>query len=73
MPTQKKLYSSKTEYPLFTGKLLPSHKNSYSPKITLFTDENHEKTWFLELINKKTMKKRGFCELRFFKIAPTGG
>jgi hypothetical protein len=30
-----------------------------------------EKTWFLESINKKTMKKRSFCE-RFFKTAPTG-
>jgi hypothetical protein len=35
------------------------HENSSSPiklvKITLSKDENHEKTWFLEGVNKKNM------------------
>jgi hypothetical protein len=51
------------------------HENSSSPiklvKITLSKDENHEKTWFLEGVNKKTMIKHGFCEPHFFKIALT--
>jgi hypothetical protein len=42
------------------------HENSYSPiklvKITLSKYENHEKTWFLESINKKTMKKTTFFQ-----------
>jgi hypothetical protein len=54
---------------------IPTKIHNYSPinleKITLSKDENHEKTWFSECINKKTMKKRGFCEPRFFKIALT--
>jgi hypothetical protein len=51
--------------------------NSYSliklVKITLSKDENHGKVWFLECVNKKTMKRHGFCEPRLFKIALTVG
>jgi hypothetical protein len=77
VPTQKKMHRSKPEYPLFTGKLWPSPwKFNFTHwlkwvKITLSKDENHEKTWFLEGVNKKTMKKHGFCEPHFFKIALT--
>jgi hypothetical protein len=46
------------------------HENSYSP-INLEKNENHEKMWFSECVNKKTMKKCGFREPRFFKIALT--